>query len=198
MFVTFEGLDGSGKSTQARLLADALARDGRDVVTTREPGGTAVGESIRQLLLEGGEVAPWTEAALFAAARAQLVEEVIAPALARGAHVVCDRYLDSSLAYQGIARGLGLERVLELNRHAIRGLLPDRTYLLVIDLAESARRVPQPTDRIEREEPGFRRRVADAYLQLAEAFPERITTIDGTRPSDEIGRLILDELRQHS
>jgi dTMP kinase len=198
VFVTFEGLDGSGKSTQARLLADALARDGRDVVTTREPGGTAVGESIRQLLLEGGEVAPWTEAALFAAARAQLVEEVIAPALARGAHVVCDRYLDSSLAYQGIARGLGIERVLELNRHAIRGLLPDRTYLLVIDLAESARRVPQPTDRIEREEPGFRRRVADAYLQLAEAFPERITTIDGTRPSDEIGRLILDELRQHS
>ena len=198
MFVTFEGLDGSGKSTQARLLADALARDGRDVVATREPGGTAVGESIRRLLLEGGEVAPWTEAALFAAARAQLVEEVIAPALARGAHVVCDRYLDSSLAYQGIARGLGIERVLELNRHAIRGLLPDRTYLLVIDLAESARRVPQPTDRIEREEPGFRRRVADAYLQLAEAFPERITTIDGTRPSDEIGRLILDELRQHS
>ncbi|HYX88857.1 MAG TPA: dTMP kinase [Gaiellaceae bacterium] len=198
MFVTFEGLDGSGKSTQARLLADALARDGRDVVATREPGGTAVGESIRRLLLEGGEVAPWTEAALFAAARAQLVEEVIAPALARGAHVVCDRYLDSSLAYQGIARGLGLERVLELNRHAIRGLLPDRTYLLLIDSEESERRMRRPSDRIEREEPGFRRRVAEAYLELAEAFPERITTIDGTRPSDEIGRLILDELRQHS
>jgi dTMP kinase len=198
MFVTFEGLDGSGKSTQARLLADALARDGRDVVATREPGGTEVGESIRRLLLGGGDVAPWAEAALFAAARAQLVEEVIAPALARGAHVVCDRYLDSSLAYQGIARGLGLERVLELNRHAIKGLLPDRTYLLLIDPEESARRVREPSDRIEREEPGFRRRVADAYLELSEAFPERITTIDGMRPSDEIGRLILDELRQHS
>jgi dTMP kinase len=198
VFVTFEGLDGSGKSTQARLLADALARDGRDVVATREPGGTTVGESIRRLLLGGGEVAPWTEAALFAAARAQLVEEVIAPALARGARIVCDRYLDSSLAYQGIARGLGLERVLELNRHAIRGLLPDRTYLLLIDPEESARRVARPSDRIEREEPGFRQRVADAYLELAEAFPERITTVDGMRPRDEIGRLILDELRQHS
>src|ERR671935_1564952 len=199
MFVTFEGLDGSGKSTQARLLADALARDGRDVVATREPGGTAVGESIRRLLLEGGEVAPWTEAALFAAARAQLVEEVIAPALARGAHVVCDRYLDSSLAYQGIARGLGLERVLELNRHAIRGLLPDRTYLLLIDPGESARRLGGGAgDRIEREAEDFRRRVDAAYRELAAAFPERIVTLDGTRPPEEIAREVHEELRQPS
>ena len=198
MFVTFEGLDGSGKSTQARLLAEALARDGRDVVATREPGGTQLGERIRELLLGGKEVSPWAEATLFAAARAQLVEEVIAPALARGADVVCDRYVDSSLAYQGIARGLGLERVLELNLHAINGLLPDRTYLLLIDPDESVRRLGTATDRIEREDEDFRRRVADAYLELAEAFPERITTIDGTRPQEEIGRLILDELRQPS
>ena len=198
MFVTFEGLDGSGKSTQARLLAEALARDGRDVVATREPGGTQLGERIRELLLGGTEVSPWAEATLFAAARAQLVEEVIAPALARGADVVCDRYVDSSLAYQGIARGLGLERVLELNLHAINGLLPDRTYLLLIDPDESVRRLGTATDRIEREDEDFRRRVADAYLELAEAFPERITTIDGTRPPEEIGRLILDELRQPS
>ena len=198
MFVTFEGIDGSGKSTQARLLADALAADGHDVVSTREPGGTELGERVRDLVLAGPNVAPWAEAALFAAARAQLVEDVIAPALARGADVVCDRYLDSSLAYQGIARGLGLERVLELNLHAIGGVLPDRTYLLLIDPDESARRVRAPGDRIEREEGDFRARVEEAYRELAAAFPERITTIDGTRPPEEIGREILEGLRQRS
>ena len=129
MFVTFEGVDGSGKSTQARLLAERLRSEGREVVLTREPGGTSVGEQIREILLHGESLAPWAEAALFAAARAQLVDEVIRPALARGADVVSDRYLDSSLAYQGLARGLGVERVLELNLLATSGLLPDRTFL---------------------------------------------------------------------
>jgi dTMP kinase len=198
VFITFEGLDGSGKSTQATLLAEALAADGRDVVATREPGGTEVGERIRELLLADARIAPWAEAALFAAARAQLVEEVIAPALGRGADVVCDRYLDSSLAYQGIARGLGLERVLELNLHAIRGLLPDRTFLLLVDPQESARRVGEGGDRIEREDDDFRARVDAAYRELAEFFPQRITTIDGTRPPREIAEEILGELRQRS
>jgi len=198
VFVTFEGLDGSGKSTQAQLLAEALKADRRDVVATREPGGTELGEKIRELVLGHGQVAPWAEAALFAAARAQLVEEVIAPALAGGANVVCDRYLDSSLAYQGIARGLGLDRVLELNLHAIRGVLPDRTYLLLIDPAESAKRLGDEGDRIESEDGEFRARVDEAYRQLAEAFPQRITTIDGTRPPGEIAREILDELRERS
>ena len=198
MFVTFEGLDGSGKSTQAKLLAEALAGDGRDVVMTREPGGTELGERVRALVLAEGEVSPWAEAALFAAARAQLVEEVIAPALARGAEVICDRYLDSSLAYQGIARGLGLDRVLELNLQAVGGLLPDRTFLLLVDPVESARRVGSEGDRIEREDDDFRASVDAAYRQLAELFPERIQTIDGTRPPREIAEGVLNELRQHS
>ena len=199
MFVTFEGLDGSGKSTQARLLTKALRDDGRDVVATREPGGTALGEGIRDLLLGGTDVSAWAEAALFAAARAQLVEEVIAPALARGADVVCDRYLDSSLAYQGIARGLGLERVLELNLPAIGGVLPDRTFLLLVDPNEAARRLGGGAgDRIEREAEDFRRRVDAAYRELAAAFPERIVTLDGTRPPEEIAREVHEELRQPS
>jgi dTMP kinase len=198
MFITFEGVDGSGKSTQARLLAEHLGGESRDVVATREPGGTELGERVREILLGGDVVAPWTEAALFAAARAQLVDEVIAPALRRGADVISDRYLDSSLAYQGIARGLGLERVLELNLHAVRGLLPDRTYLLLIDPRESARRVGDPGDRIEREDDDFRARVDAAYRELAETFPQRITVIDGKRPPREIAEEVLDELRQRS
>ena len=110
MFVTFEGLDGSGKTTQVERLRERLEAEGREVVATREPGGTPLGEGIRELVLHGHEMAPWAEAALFAAARAEHVEEVIRPALERGADVLCDRYVDSSLAYQGIARGLGLER----------------------------------------------------------------------------------------
>src|SRR5918994_265033 len=155
MFGTFEGVDGSGKSTQARLLAERLRSAGRELVLTREPGGTGLGEQVRGILLHGERMAPWAEAALFAAARAQLVDEVIRPALARGADVVSDRYLDSSLAYQGLARGLGVERVLELNLLATSGLLPDRTFLILVPPGEAAARRREEPDRIEREGAGF-------------------------------------------
>ncbi|HEU0336845.1 MAG TPA: dTMP kinase [Gaiellaceae bacterium] len=194
MFVTFEGGDGSGKTTQARLLAERLAREGRDVVVTREPGGTELGERVRELVLHAGHVAPWAEAALFAAARAQHVAEVIRPALERGATVLCDRYVDSSLAYQGLARGLGLERVLELNLTAVEGLLPDRTFLLVVDADTAARRVGAERDRIEREDDGFRERVEAAYRELAERYPERIVVLDGALPEGELAELIASAL----
>jgi dTMP kinase len=195
VFVTFEGLDGSGKTTQAELLAGHLRAAGHEVVATREPGGTELGERVRELLLAGGDISGWAEAALFTAARAELVERVIRPALARGAYVVCDRYVDSSLAYQGIARGLGLERVLELNLPAVGGLLPDRTFLLLVDPDEAARRSGAQPDRIEREGAEFRAAVDEGFRRLAEAFPERILALDGSRPVPELAEVIRGALR---
>ncbi|MFN2471980.1 MAG: dTMP kinase [Gaiellaceae bacterium] len=197
MFVTFEGVDGAGKTTQVELLASHLREAGREVVVTREPGGTALGERVRDLLLRGEDMSAWAEAALFTAARAELVAEVIAPALERGAWVVCDRYVDSSLAYQGIARGLGVDAVLELNTQPTNALLPDRTYVLLVGEAESARRVGSDGDRIEREGGDFRTRVADAYRELAARFPERIVALDGTLPPEDVARAVREDLAAH-
>jgi len=148
-FITFEGGEGVGKSTQLKRLAARLRAGGREVVATREPGGTELGEGIRRLVLHGVDMTPWAEACLYAAARAELVSEVIVPALDAGAVVISDRYVDSSLAYQGTARGLGLDRVLELNLNAVSGLLPDRTFLLALDPEEGMRRSGDRPDRIE-------------------------------------------------
>ena len=197
MFVTFEGLDGSGKTTQAELLAEALRLERRDVVVTREPGGTRLAEQVRTILLDGYEMSPWAEAALFAAARAELVERVIAPSLESGRDVVCDRYIDSSLAYQGIARSLGVERVLELNLNATRGLLPDRTFLVLVDPQTAIARTTG-TDRIEREGLAFHHAVDSAYRALAEMFPNRIVTVDGAQPAADIAEEIRGRVRDLS
>jgi dTMP kinase len=190
VFITFEGVDGSGKSTQARLLQEHLTRLGREVVATREPGGTEFGERIRELVLDGPPISVWAEAALFAASRAEHAAEVIRPALDRGADVVCDRFVDSSLAYQGIARGLGLDRILELNLTVLEGLLPDRTFVLAVDAATAAARQEGAPDRIEQEGERFQAQVGRAYEQLAERFPERVMLLDGALLPEELAAAV--------
>lgn len=196
MFVSFEGLDGSGKTTQVERLRAALEAEGREVVTAREPGGTELGERIRTLVLHGGEMTPWAEALLYAAARAELVAEVIEPALARGADVLLDRYFDSSVVYQGIGRGLGRDEVLELNLLAVGGVVPDRTFVLAVDADRSLGRVGERPDRIEREDAGFHERVAAGYEELAQLFPERVVVLDGSLDPDALAERIHGELQR--
>jgi dTMP kinase len=195
MFVTFEGVDWSGKSTQAELLTAWLRDEGRTVVATREPGGTPVAEGVRDLVLHGHDMSPWAEAALYAAARADHAAQVIRPALARGEDVVCDRYLDSSVAYQGIARELGRQRVRDLSLIVTDGLLPDRTFLVLVDPDEALQRATGDHDRIEREGAEFMRRVDAGYRALAAAEPERIVTVDGSRAPDEIAEEVRERVR---
>jgi dTMP kinase len=195
MFVSFEGLDGCGKTTQARLLAEALTAEGVEVVLTREPGGTPLGEQVRELVLHGDHVAPWAEVALYAASRAQHVVQVIRPALERGATVVCDRYLDTSVAYQGAGRGLGVDFVLDLNLRVVEGLLPDVTVLVEIDPETALARVGDKRDRIERADAAFWPLVVEAYRDLAARFPERYVVVDGRLPVEELAEEIRDRVR---
>jgi len=193
LFVTFEGVDRAGKTTQARMLCDAL---GERAVAVREPGGTPVGERVRELLKDpAAEVGPHAEALLFAAARAELVDGVIRPALEAGSVVVSDRYLDSSLAYQGDARGLGVEEVARVNRFATGGLEPDITFLLELDLAEAAARGSEP-DRFESEGRGLQEQVRDSYARLAAADPERWLRLDAGRPPGEVHADVLEAVER--
>lgn len=188
LFVTLEGIDRSGKTTQARLLLEAL---GPEALGVREPGGTQAGERIRHILKDPAvKLSPRAEALLFAAARAELVEQVIRPALEAGRTVVSDRFLDSSLAYQGGARGLGLEQVGRMNALALGGLRPDLTLLLDVDPDIAARRAGEP-DRFEHEGAELQRRVLEAYEELIAADPERWRRIDASRAPEEVHAYVL-------
>jgi dTMP kinase len=191
--VSFEGSEGSGKSTQIALLAKHLQLLGREVVTTREPGGTEIGEQIRNIIVhnsKGDEMCPETELFLFAAARAQLVREVIAPALMRGNIVLSDRFLDSSTVYQGIARNLATDPVQQINHFAVGNVMPDLTLILDVPTEVSLERIrlraSDLPDRMERENAEFFGKVREGYLLLARSMPQRFHVIDGTLPEAAI------------
>ena len=187
MFITFEGGDGSGKSTQIQSVRDWFESRGREVIVTREPGGTELGTEIRRLVQNGPEdVDARTEALLYAADRAYHVATVIGPALERGAVVLGDRYIDSSLAYQGAARSLGVDEIASLSAWATHGLYPSLTFLLDLPPEVGARRRTDAPDRMERESMDFHERVRHEYLRLADAEPERIVVIDAVGTVDEV------------
>jgi len=198
LFVTLEGGDGTGKSTQAELLAEWLRASGREVVRTREPGGTDVGLEIRELVLHHrGDIAPRAEALLYAADRAHHIATLVRPALERGAVVLQDRYLDSSVAYQGAGRVLDADEVRRLSLWATDDLLPDLTILLDLDEAAARARLDGARtryDRLEAEGASFHARVRAAYLDLAAAEPERFLVLDATLPVEELATAIRDAM----
>jgi len=195
--ISFEGSEGSGKSTQMSRLAAHLQKSGRDVVSTREPGGTEIGEQIRNIIVhnsKGDEMCAETELLLFTAARAQLVREIIAPALLRGAIVLSDRFLDSSTVYQGIGRNLALDPVNQINRFAVGNVMPDVTIVIDVPTETSLARIQQRAsdlpDRMERENIDFYNKVREGYLVLAKGMPDRFVVIDGTQTPDVIEKKI--------
>ena len=196
MFIAFEGGDGAGKTTQIELLRGRLTQGGYDVVVTREPGGTALGASIREVLLHGDHVAPRAEALLFAADRAHHVATVVRPALARGAVVLQDRYLDSSVAYQGAGRQLDPADIKRLSLWATEGLLPDLTVLLDVTPEVGRDRRGEVHDRLESEQDDFHARVREHYLQLAAADPGRYLVVDASLPPEEIAQIVAERVER--
>ena len=190
LFIAIEGGDGAGKSTQAKLLCAWLEGLGHKVLVTREPGGTPFGREVRELVLHGDHVSPRAEALLFAADRAHHVETLIGPALARGEVVVSDRYVDSSIAYQGAGRDLGVDEVRELNLWATGGLLPTITVLVDLPPEVGRTRRGGVHDRLESESDDFHRVVRKLFLTLADADPDRYLVVDGTRAPEQISQLV--------
>ncbi|MDX1934868.1 MAG: dTMP kinase [Capsulimonadales bacterium] len=194
LFLTFEGPDGAGKTTQIGLLAEVLTEAGYPVARTREPGGDGIGERVRELLLHG-QPCPEAELLLFAAARAQNVREVIRPALAEGKIVLCDRFTDSTVAYQGYGRGLSLDLIYRVNHFATGGLVPDRTYLFDLEAGLGlARRGAEETNRLDRETLDFHERVREGFLKCAVATPARITVIPAEGTVTEVARLLRQDV----
>jgi len=194
-FITFEGIDGSGKTTQINLLDKYLKGKGFDVLLTREPGGTALGDEIREILLnpQNTGMSSRAETLLFEASRAQLVEKVIRPAIENGKIVICDRFFDSTIAYQGAARGLGVKEILDLSLWASAGLVPDLTFLISINVEICEQRMKtqrKKPDRIENEKNEFKEKISSGYLDAAEIFKERFEIIDGHMKIEDIFSII--------
>ncbi len=198
IFISMEGPDGSGKSTQLELLKKYLSDKGYEIIITREPGGTRISEAVREIILnkEYTEMSYMTEALLYASARAQLVSEVIKPAIDGGKAVISDRFVDSSAVYQGMARGLGVENVYKMNEFAIQGVMPDLTIHLDLPakVGISRKKDQKELDRMELEALDFHEKVAEGYRKLAELAPDRIYTIDATLPIDDIHGLIIEKI----
>ena len=199
LFITFEGPDGSGKTTQARMLAEYLESQGKPVLLTREPGGTVISEQIRDVVLStrNQSIQHETEALLFSAARAQIVAELIRPALAAGKIVVCDRYADSTLAYQGYGLGLDLDALRAITRFATGGLVPDVTFYIDV-LAEIGltRRHRGETNRLDQKDLAYHARVREGFLKMAKEEPQRWIVIDGTPPVDQVQQAIRQKLAE--
>jgi dTMP kinase len=200
IFITIEGPDGSGKTTQIELLREYLEKKGYDSVVTREPGGTVISEAIREIILnpEYKEMSYMTELLLYAAARAQLVNQIIRPALIEGKAVICDRFVESSAVYQGIGRGLGVSTVYEVNNYALGEVKPKLTIFMDLDAEDGIKRKKNQTelDRMEQEDIEFHKRVVEGYRKLAELYPERIVPIDATLSVEDIHSRIVSEVEK--
>ena len=194
LFIAFEGGDGAGKSTQVDLLADRLREGGREPILTRQPGGTRLGQALRDLVLHGDHMSPRAEALIFAADKAQHVEELIKPALLAGEIVITDRYTDSSVAYQGAGRDLGAQEVHDLQMWAVHDLVPDLTIIVDIDAEEGRRRRGEVHDRLESEADAFHEAVREHFHALAAAAPERYLVVDGTADPDAAAAVIWERI----